>query len=311
MNETIRDRFRGCLIGLACGDAVGATVEFKSREHCRENPVTDMVGGGYWRLKPGQWTDDTSMAFAMGASIVRRGGFDPRDVMSAWIDWRQGREWGPSDGRGCFDIGGTTAAALARFANTGDPFAGSAAPHTAANGCLMRLAPVPLYALNMDRETRYNLAVDSARMTHAEPRCLDATVYLAETIRRLILFTPGAPFSWGFGCATPQLREMLEREAWGDRDDGRIDSGGYVLDTLEAAMWAMHEARDFRSAILRAVNLGGDADTTGAVAGQLAGAWWGYEGIPQEWRAKLDRHDELLAVADGMFDLAAKVATAA
>ena len=136
-----RERYRGCLLGLAVGDALGTTLEF-----CRPGsftPITDMVGGGPFRLKPGQWTDDTSMALCLASSLTERGGFDARDQMERYVRWWREGYWS-STGR-CFDIGNTTSAALSRFQKTGDPFAGSTDPHAAGNGSLMRLAPVPLF----------------------------------------------------------------------------------------------------------------------------------------------------------------------
>lgn len=309
MNETLRDKFRGCLIGLAVGDAIGATNEFKSRDFCRRNPVVDMVGGGCWRLKPGQWTDDTSMAFAMGAAIVEKGAFDAVAIMKNFVDWRQGIAFGPSDGRGCFDIGGTTAAALGRFARDGNPFAGRADAHTAANGCLMRLAPVPLYTFGRGATAREFCAGGSARLTHAEPRCIDATVFLAEFIHA-ILSGPtsvggfAAQYKGAGRCETPQLKDMLARQCWRDVTGNSVRGSGYVIDCLEASLWAFYQTESFAECVLAAANLGDDADTTGAVAGQLAGAWYGYERIPASWREKLDRRDELLAVADELFALA-------
>jgi ADP-ribosyl-[dinitrogen reductase] hydrolase len=305
--STLRDRMRGCLFGLAVGDALGAQVEFKPRSHCRAHPVTDMEGGGPWRAFPGMWTDDTAMAFAMGDAIAAYGRFDAGAVMRNFIDWRQGIAFGPSDGRGCFDIGGTTSAALARFARTGEPLAGATDAHTAANGCIMRLAPVPIFTLNLPAVERLRIAADSSRLTHAEPRCVDCTCLLAEILRDWMLSDgTAAPMHVveSFDAATPELRALIGREAWSDRTDADIKSSGYVIDTLEAALWAVYGADDFASAVLRAVNLGGDADTVGAVAGQLAGAWYGYGDIPLAWRGRLDRGAELLGLADRLCDLA-------
>lgn len=315
IDTKVRDRVRGCFIGLAVGDAVGSTNEFKSRDRCRESPVTAMVGGGPFRLKPGQWTDDTSMAFALAASLVRMEGFSANNIMCQWVNWRQGVAYGPSDGRGCFDIGGTTAAALARFATSGDPWAGSAADHTAANGAIMRLAPVPMLTLWMAEEERRRMADDSARLTHAEPRCRECAVLLAELLRDWMLLPEqpvketgyrGNPFGVldNFAATTPAVKEMIQHGRWFDRDADDVKSDGYVIHTLEAALWATYGADSFEDAVLRAANLGGDADTVGAVTGQLAGAWYGYEAIPRGWIGRLDRHDELLALADKLFDLA-------
>ena len=139
-------RYRGCLLGLACGDAVGTTVEFKPRGTFE--PVTDMVGGGPFRLEPGEWTDDTSMALCLAESLLERGGFDALDQMQRYVRWKKGHL--SSNGR-CFDIGNTVRGALTRFLDSGDPFSGSTHPHSAGNGSLMRLAPVVIGVLARGR----------------------------------------------------------------------------------------------------------------------------------------------------------------
>jgi ADP-ribosyl-[dinitrogen reductase] hydrolase len=135
------DRQRGCLLGLACGDAVGTTVEFSARGSFP--PMTDMVGGGPFRLPVGAWTDDTSMALCLATSLVEKNGFDAHDQMTRYCQWYQ-NGYLSSTGR-CFDIGLTVRGALARFQKSGEPFSGSTDPQAAGNGCIMRLAPVPMF----------------------------------------------------------------------------------------------------------------------------------------------------------------------
>ena len=133
-----RDAFRGCLLGLAVGDAVGTTVEFRPRGTFE--PLTDMVGGGPFGLRAGEWTDDTSMALCLATSLVERNGFDARDQMERYCRWAD-QGYLSSTGT-CFDIGGTVASALQRFQYTGEPYSGSTNPYSAGNGCIMRLAPI-------------------------------------------------------------------------------------------------------------------------------------------------------------------------
>ena len=140
---TTRDRFRGCLLGLAAGDALGTTLEF--RKPGTFDPIDDLVGGGPFRLKPGQWTDDTSMALCLATSLVERGGFDPMDQIQRYVRWWREGYLSSIEGH-CFDIGTTVSNALSRFERTGEPYAGSSLTQTTAgNGSLMRLAPVPMY----------------------------------------------------------------------------------------------------------------------------------------------------------------------
>src|SRR3954467_10353423 len=173
---TRRDRFRGALVGLAVGDAVGTTVEFKPPGTFE--PVRDMVGGGPFSLPAGAWTDDTSMALCLAESLVERRTFDPVDQLERYVRWYRDGHWS-STGR-CFDIGNATRAALERFERTGEPFPGDAAPDAAGNGPLMKLAPVVLF-FGDERAIRY--AGESARTTHGAPVAVECT----ERFARLLL----------------------------------------------------------------------------------------------------------------------------
>ncbi|MHB8055687.1 MAG: ADP-ribosylglycohydrolase family protein, partial [Candidatus Aminicenantales bacterium] len=165
----LTDRFRGCLLGLAVGDAVGTTAEFKGRGTFA--PLTDMVGGGPFHLKSGQWTDDTSMALCLASSLVERGGFNARDQMERYIRWSE-TGYFSSTGK-TFDIGRTVKTALDKFRLTGEPFAGEDHPSSAGNGCIMRLAPVPMsFFPDVDRVEHF--AAESCRTTHGAAECLDA-----------------------------------------------------------------------------------------------------------------------------------------
>jgi ADP-ribosyl-[dinitrogen reductase] hydrolase len=156
-----RERFRGCLLGLACGDAVGTTAEFCARGQF--SPVADMVGGGVFGLKPGEWTDDTSMALCLASSLVELGRFDAADQMNRYWKWVD-EGYLSSNGR-CFDVGNTVYDALERFRLTGEPFSGSADPWSAGNGCIMRLAPVPMF-FYPDSALAVEMSGQSARTTH-------------------------------------------------------------------------------------------------------------------------------------------------
>ncbi len=275
------DRARGALLGLATGDAVGTTVEFSPRGSFP--PVTDMTGGGPFRLKPGQWTDDTSMALCLAESLLERRGFDPRDQMERYLRWwRQGHM--SVTGR-CFDIGSTTAAALQRFETTGEPFSGDPSPAKAGNGSLMRLAPVAIfYAAGQDQAAHF--AAQSSRTTHAAPQALDACAQFARMLVRALN---------GRG-----KEEILEPATSGfkDKTESEIHSSGYVLHTLEAALWCFSRAASFREGCLMAANLGDDSDTVAAVYGQIAGAYWGESGIPPEWLEKLAWADRIRGLAE-------------
>ncbi len=301
------DRYKGCLLGLACGDAVGTTVEFRSRGQFAL--VTDMVGGGPFRLEPGQWTDDTSMALCLAESLLKCGGFDPRDQMERYVRWMQ--EGYLSSTGSCFDIGNTVRAALQAYLKTGEPYAGSTDPHTAGNGSLMRLAPLPMRYAH-DLEQAEWLSAKSSRTTHGAQEAVDACrlfgVMLARALRgetkESVLFEsvsglhvdqPLAPAIAKIGVGTYRDKQMRD-----------IRGTGYVVQSLEAALWCFYTTDTYRDAILRAVNLGDDADTTAAICGQIAGASYGMGGIPDDWLHKLAKRDFIERIAEELHQAKAR-----
>ena len=176
-SKASRSRFRGALLGLACGDALGTTVEFTPPGSFA--PVDDIVGGGPFGLRAGEWTGDTSMALCLAASLAEQGGFDAIDQMRRYLQWRD-EGYMSSNGR-CFDIGNTVSAALSRFEQTGKPFAGSDDPRSAGNGSLMRLAPVALF-FAADPERAIRCCADSSRTTHGARTAVDACRYFGGMI---------------------------------------------------------------------------------------------------------------------------------
>lgn len=301
-----RERYRGCLLGLAVGDALGTTLEF-----CRPGsftPITDMVGGGPFHLKPGQWTDDTSMALCLASSLTERGGFDARDQMERYVRWRHEGYWS-STGH-CFDIGNATSAALGRFQRTGDPFAGSTDPHAAGNGSLMRLAPVPLFYAD-DAVTAIEQAAASSRTTHATRTAVDACRYFAGLLVGAVQGATKEELLVADYCPVPGLwsKQPLHPEvaavaagSFKHRNPPEIRGTGYVVQSLEAALWAFHGTANFCDGCLRAVNLGDDADTTGAIYGQLAGAFYGEAALPKQWLELLALRDAIASLAENLLE---------
>jgi ADP-ribosyl-[dinitrogen reductase] hydrolase len=294
-----QDRQRGALVGLAVGDALGAAVEFQPRGSFA--PVTGFRGGGPHGLEPGEWTDDTSLALALADSIVHAG-WDLNDQAERYLAWwTEGRY---SVNGHCFDIGGTTSRALARFQRLRDARAsGERAAEASGNGSIMRLAPVAIRHASAFPERLTELAeraAESSLTTHASEQCLSACRYLALVLCGLM---HGLPRSEVLAPDWPALAKLHEQfpphpavaavaaGSFRAKSADEIQGAGHVVKSLEAALWAFHQAADYRDAVLRAVNLGDDADTTGAVCGQLAGACWGESGIPTEWRVSLARWD--------------------
>lgn len=296
------ERFCGCLLGLAVGDAVGTTLEFQ-RPGTFE-PITDMVGGGPFHLEPGQWTDDTSLALCLAESLVECRGFDPEDQMRRYVKWwRAG--YLSSTGT-CFDIGGTTSQSLQRFEKTGEPFSGSTSLHAAGNGSIMRLCPVPMFYAR-DPAEAITRAAESSRTTHAAATCVDACRYMAGLIVGALhgeskdqLLSPRYAPVPKFWQERPLVSEIddIALGSFKEKQPPEIKGSGYVASTLEAALWAFHHSHSFREGCLKVVNLGDDADTTGAVYGQIAGAYYGETGIPPEWCSKLTMADVIVSLAE-------------
>jgi ADP-ribosyl-[dinitrogen reductase] hydrolase len=301
------DRAQGCLAGLAVGDALGTTLEFTSPGSF--TPLTDMVGGGPFLLMPGQWTDDTSMALCLAESLVECGGFDLRDQMDRYVRWwRKGHH--SSTGR-CFDIGNTVRAALSQFQQNGEPAAGSEDTRSAGNGSIMRLAPVPIAAAGGGDAIHYS--AQSSRGTHQASACLDACRYLGGMLWGLIHGAGKdevlAPFYHPCGGSWGELDPAIAEIAAGsfkERNPPQIRGSGYVVASLEAALWAFHRSDNFRDGALLAVNLGEDADTTGAVYGQIAGACHGASGIPAGWLEKLHAREMIFNFAEKLTRLQLK-----
>jgi ADP-ribosyl-[dinitrogen reductase] hydrolase len=293
------ERYQGCLLGLACGDAVGTTVEFRTRGSFE--PVTDMVGGGPFGLTAGEWTDDTSMALCLAASLVHCEGFNAVDQMNRYCNWRS-VGYMSSTGN-CFDIGLTVSGALTRYLASGDPFAGDPDPRTAGNGALMRLAPVPMFWAASAQAT-WRQAGESTRTTHGAQEAVECSQLFALQLRAALLGESKASV-----LATAPLVPLGEKVAALARGDyaskprERIKGSGYCVESLEAALWCFAHTQSFEEAVLAATNLGDDADTTAAICGQLAGAFYGVGGIPARWLDKLVMREEIAQMADRLLAL--------
>lgn len=295
--ETL-DRFHGCLLGLAVGDAVGTTVEFRPRGSFP--PVTDMVGGGPFGLEPGQWTDDTSMALCLATSLVECGGFDPLDQMQRYCRWEK-EGYLSSTGR-CFDIGNTVSQALRQFRQTGEPFSGSTHPRSAGNGCLMRLAPVPMF-YSPDETKAVELAGESSRTTHGAQECLEASRLFGAMLVRALAGADREEILTNhddLALETSTLQAIAAGQ-YQSLDIDQIRGSGYVVESLTAALWCFWNTTTYAEAILAAANLGDDADTTAAICGQLAGAYYGLSGIPQPWQDRVTDRDAILTLASRLY----------
>ena len=292
------DRAKGALIGLALGDALGTSLEFSERDSLPR--VTDLVGGGPFHLAPGQWTDDTSMALCLGDSLLDRRGLDldVRDLMERFCRWRY---HGENSVTGvCFDVGDTTAAALHSYRATGEPLSGSTDPGHAGNGSLMRLAPVAIRWWR-DGAQAAEAARLQSRTTHGAVQAVEACALFAEILVESIAGLPKEsvlrPRTWDGDARIAELAGG----SWRTKERDAICSTGYVVHTLEAALWCVGRTDSVADALILAVNLGHDADTVGAVTGQVAGALWGMSGTPAAWRARLAWRDRIESLAERLF----------
>lgn len=297
------DRYRGCLFGLACGDALGGPVEFDTRTQMDDrfpDGLREFIGGGWLNLAPGEITDDTQMALDVARSLVAHPDGNMEDLAARFLAWRNSE---PKD------IGNTTRDALDRLAR-GVPWdeAGEQAHvnrgprDSAGNGAIMRCAPVAMRFAS-DSERLRGVSIDVSRITHANPLCTWASVAVNQAIVALL---GGAPISTALdrsssGVDQPEVTAAMSHARSASR--ANIESGGYVLDTLSAACWSLLQTSTFEDAVVTAVGLGGDTDTTAAVTGAMAGAFYGFEAIPGRWRSEVQHRDEIFALSQDLFAL--------
>lgn len=298
-SEAIRERAIGSLLGLAVGDALGTTLEFSARDS--RPRLTDMQGGGPFRLQPGEWTDDTSMALALADSLLSCDALDEHDLMTRFVSWMEEGAYS-SNGR-CFDIGNTVRGALMRFKTTGNPISGSTDPQSAGNGSLMRLAPVAIRYWD-DRRKLQDAAARQSRTTHGAAEAVDACVAFADMLAEAIAGNPRSEVlrDRTSDPAYSGTIAAIMAGSWRGKPRDDVNSSGYVAHSLEAAIWSVARTGSFAEAVLLAANLGGDADTVAAITGQLAGALYGYQAIPRRWLGQLTSQGMIFGMARQLVD---------
>ena len=291
------------LFGLCVGDALGVPVEFRSREHLEKNPVQDMVGYGSHNQPPGTWSDDSSLAFCLAESLC--GGLDLGDLADRFCRWRYEGYWTPYGT--AFDIGGSTRKAIKRLREGVNPLmAGGRTEWDNGNGSLMRILPLAFYVKDMDAEERFMHTHQVSSLTHGHLRSMMACcIYVQVAINLLEGDTPMSAYH----KMKDVIIEYYHDEAYSNefsyfsrilRGDistcskKEIQSTGYVIHTLEAALWCLLNNDSYEKAVLCGVNLGGDTDTTGAVVGGLAGIHYGFDAIPPRWVEQIARKDDII-----------------
>jgi len=303
--ESIPYALSSLLLGMAVGDALGVPVEFSTRSDRTGDPVTDMRGFGAWHQPAGTFSDDTSMALCMVDAL--REGFSPDAIAQRFLAWRDEGLWA-AHGH-CFDIGRTTQMALSRISSgLSAQESGGTEVWDNGNGSLMRIAPIVFFIEHLSAEERLERVRLVSAITHAHALSVVACQFLVEyllalrqgldkhqALTHVQTTLPGLVPSALQGGVEGLRLAMASNLA--DRSLDEIASSGYVIDTLEASLWCFLRTETFEDAVLMAVNLGGDTDTTGCVAGAIAGLYYGKSSIPPHWLNTLARADDMEALA--------------
>lgn len=300
----IEQVIQAALLGHAVGDALGVPAEFNSRAHLKRHPVIDMTGYGTHNQPAGTWSDDTSLTLCAAESLCE--GYDLRDMGQRFVRWMFKAHWTPHGE--VFDIGQTTREAIFRLDKGIDPKqAGPTTDHSNGNGSLMRILPIAIYFAYSGVEARREAAMDCSRLTHGHIRSQLACAFYAELVARLIgkqeyvaaLCETQFMFDDLIGRVCPQERSVFERvldPAISKTKARHISGSGYVVHCLEASLWSCANSRSYEEAVLTAVNLGLDTDTTAAVTGGLAGLRFGMDAIPSRWIEQLARINDIKAL---------------
>lgn len=298
------------LLGIAIGDALGLPVQFLDREVIAKNPVTTMVGYGQFDVPAGTWSDDSSLSLCLAESLCN--GYDLNDISNNFIKWMFEGYWTPFNK--AFDIGKTTYFAIVNLRSGTSPhLAGMDRERDNGNGSLMRILPLIPYILNMKEEDRFRIIGEVSSLTHRHPRSILACIALCEFA---IQYIDLQAVERAYQAMQQTILQLLKKEMFIEEDIPferliglsyeefkaielkDIRSTGYVIDTLEASLWCVFNTTNYKDAVLKAVNLGDDTDTVGAITGGLAGIIYGYDTIPSEWLEVLVRKDGIIELAD-------------
>lgn len=304
-------QIKSVLYGVALGDALGVPFEFKSRQVINKNPVTDMIGYGTYNLPPGTFSDDSSLTFCLAEALTTT--FDLNTIGQNFVKWYYDNYWTP---RGhVFDIGIATRQAISRLAKGEQPdLAGGLDVSSNGNGSLMRISPLVFYLLDKPIEYRFKITKQVSSITHGHIRSVIACFYYLEFARQLFEQKDKFEIYKNLQTEVPDYLKTLsidqtEIALYGrllnqniyELSEENIYSSGYVLHTLEASIWCLMSTENYKDAVLKAVNLGDDTDTTAAVTGGLAGLLYGLNNIPQHWLKQLVRYEDIENLAERLY----------
>lgn len=313
---TEKNIYKDILFGVAVGDALGVPVEFKSRQTIAQKPVTDMIGHGTYNLPPGTFSDDSSLTFCLAEALTQE--FNLQKIGDNFVAWLDNNFWTPRGN--VFDVGIATNQAIRRLQKGCTPeLAGGMDVSDNGNGSLMRILPLIVYSHDKELSDRYQVTKQVSSITHGHIRSVIACFYYLEFVRQIIngidkfqiyrnLQTEISEHLNSLSINPSEIK-LFDRILIGniyELTDKEIFSSGYVLHTLEASIWCLLTTDNYKTATLKAVNLGEDTDTTGAVAGGLAGLLYGFDTIPKSWLQQIARKDDINDLADRLRDFASR-----
>ncbi|MCZ2130714.1 MAG: ADP-ribosylglycohydrolase family protein [Bacteroidia bacterium] len=306
------EEIKSALFGIAVGDALGVPVEFNNRQAISKNPVTDMIGYGTYNLPAGTWSDDSSLTFCLAEALVKE--FDLNVIGQNFVKWYHENYWTPHGN--VFDIGIATRQAISRLAKGEKPeLAGGFDESDNGNGSLMRILPLLFNLLDKPINERYNITKQVSSITHGHIRSVMACFYYLEFAKQIFegkdkfeiyknlqIEVSNHLTNLAINPKEIALLDRLLKSEIHKLDEDEIQSSGYVLHTLEASIWCLLTTDNYKEAVLKAVNLGSDTDTTGAVTGGLAGLLYGLDNIPINWINQIAKKDDIENLEERLAD---------
>jgi ADP-ribosyl-[dinitrogen reductase] hydrolase len=304
----LKERVEGCFLGLAVGDALGVPVEFNGRGELRSNPVRHMREFGTWGQPAGTWSDDSSLTFCLAESLSKK--YDLADIGESFVKWMNEGYWGAH--HEVFDIGGTTRVAISRISQGESPLkSGVSTVSSNGNGSLMRIVPASLYFIGQPSSVLWQRMQEISGITHGHFRSVFSCFVFSKIVEKVALSYTKVD---AYNAAIVEVNQYLETQDLQKEEifnfervlnrsvsaatESSIKSSGYVIDTLEASIWCFLNTDSYSDAVLKAVNLGGDTDTTGCVTGAIAGLYYGVDSIPLDWQVSIARSGDIRELAE-------------
>ena len=313
--NNLKTNILSSLFGVAIGDALGVPVEFVSRQKLRVKPITDMIGYGTHNMPIGTWSDDTSMTLCLADAMCKEN-FSPEAVAENFLEWLYRNKWTAIPAAGVFDCGMTTENAMENLKNGYNAInAGGIDEGTNGNGSLMRILPLVFHIMDNPIEERFEITKQISSITHGHIRSVIACFYYLEFARKIIYGINKFKAYYELQTEIPiflkqikineveiNIFDNLLKEDIYTFPVSKIFSSGYVKHTLEASIYCLLTTASYSDCVLKAVNLGEDTDTTGAVAGGLAGLLYGIDSIPEKWKNVLVRKDDIRNLVLKLFE---------